>query len=105
MTLLRFYLDEVLGDRMRMVHQVLIAGVIVPAFFADTIYGALQFFNADMYDCRGNYQGEIFYILVLTLAFIHCFVLFFVLIAILLPLCFKKERNNSALLSFQDIDS
>lgn len=75
-------------------YQIIMIGVLMPIFLVHTILGGEEFLLADMYTCRQNYDGEVFYIIVFMFAVSMCFVFVLLLFCILLPIWIRKLRRR-----------
>ena len=108
MAFLRYYISGVIDHLEKSkCQQIFTLGFIIPAFFAHTIAGAYEFFTADEYSCRGNYQDEVCYIIILSLAFMHCLILLLVIIGTVVHLCKQRRRqllDNQSIISDESIN-
>ena len=65
-----------------------------PIFTLHTIFGIQQFFANNFSTCRKNYDGEVFYIIIMMFAICMCFVFLLLLFCILLPTWIKKLKRR-----------
>ena len=75
-------------------NQIIMIGILMPVFLVHTIIGGQEFFSADLYNCRKQYQGEVLYIIVFMFAVSMCFVFVLLLFCILLPLWVRKLNRR-----------
>ena len=76
-------------------------GLLMPMFVTHTIVGGQAFFDAGDTECREQYRGEVFYVIVLMFAVSMCFVFALLLLCILIPSWIKaaKLRQRAARLA------
>ena len=70
-------------------------GIMLPVFTVHTWAGAYSLLTADPLECRKNYQGEVFYVIILMFAASFLLVLILLLICVCIPSWIKKYRNNT----------
>lgn len=75
-------------------YQIVMMGVFMPVFVIHTILGGEQFFNAPLMECRKQYKGEVFYIIVFMFAVSMCVVFILLLLCILLPTWIRKFKRR-----------
>ena len=75
-------------------------GVLFPITLLHTYFGGYAYFNADMTNCRKDYDGEVIYILCFMFEVSMCFVYLLLLLCILVPVWtknvsfFRRRRAN-----------
>eukprot|EP00356_Strombidium_inclinatum_P004749 CAMPEP_0170492742 /NCGR_PEP_ID=MMETSP0208-20121228/12753_1 /TAXON_ID=197538 /ORGANISM="Strombidium inclinatum, Strain S3" /LENGTH=140 /DNA_ID=CAMNT_0010768533 /DNA_START=169 /DNA_END=591 /DNA_ORIENTATION=+ len=76
--------------------QIILMGVMMPIFLLHTYFGGHAFFNASTakHECRQEYDGEVFYIIIFMFAISMCFVFVLLLTCVLLPTWIKQWRQK-----------
>ena len=92
MSVVRRYQAKVIDDiENNKKHQIIMMGFIMPLLFAQTFGGGYAFFHSSL-ECRGGYQGEIFYIIIFMFEISMCAVFALLFICVLTPTWIKNYR-------------
>ena len=75
-------------------YQIILMGIFMPLFLVHTVFGGEEFFNAPLTECRKEYKGEVFYIIVFMFAVAMCFVFVLLLFCILMPTWIRKLKRR-----------
>ena len=75
-------------------HQFILMGVVMPLFIAHTVFGGYYYFTAPLIECRAEYQGEVFYIIMFMFEVSMCLVFVLLGLCVLIP-TWIKNRNRS----------
>jgi hypothetical protein len=80
---------------------VVLLGIIMPLFVTHTAFGVWSFFKADLIACRSNYDGEVFYIIILMFQVSMSFVFILLTFCVMVPLWIERfqRRRRAAYLA------